>query len=139
MFASVRTAAFRVLTARTAGENFQPDCSAIACFLFVGITDDLHLGVWQHRAQGLCLGDLGLTKYNEFSNNPHDSLVQVKLPIGISPEPSDTPFADFGSNCQTKPVPPETNQLVFEVDTSLVRQVFGAAERKGFFFVIARG
>jgi hypothetical protein len=52
----------------------------------------------------------------------------VPLPVGISSELLDTPFADFGGEYRTKPVPPKANCFVANVDATFMQQVLYVAE-----------
>jgi hypothetical protein len=67
-------------------------------------------------------------KIVSFSIDPHEHLVQVPLPVGINPELLDTPFADFGGEYRTKPVPPKANCFVANVDATFMQQVLYVAE-----------
>ena len=69
-------------------------------------------------------------KIVSFSVDLHKHFVQVPLPVGINSELLDTPFADFRGEYRTKPVPPEPNGFMADVDATFVQQVFDVAERK---------
>ena len=64
------------------------------------------------------------------SIDPHEHLVQVPLPVGINSELLDTPFAEFGGEYRTKPIPPEPNRFVVDIDALFVQQVFTISKRK---------
>jgi len=52
----------------------------------------------------------------------------VPLPVEANSELLDTPFADFGGEYRAKPVPPEPNRFMADVDATFVQQVFDISE-----------
>jgi hypothetical protein len=54
----------------------------------------------------------------------------VPLPVGINSELLDTPFTDFGGEYRTKPIPPEPNRFMADVDATFMQQVFDISKRK---------
>jgi len=65
-----------------------------------------------------------------FAVDLHENLVQVPLPIRmrtnlLNPFPS-----DLGRKHRPKPVPPETDRLMTDIDAAFVQQIFDVPERK---------
>src|SRR6056297_471711 len=59
----------------------------------------------------------------------YENLVEVPSPVAGF-HASDAPLPDLGGEHRPKPVPPEPNRLVTDLDTTLVQQILDVSERQ---------
>jgi hypothetical protein len=73
---------------------------------------------------------IGAPKIMRLAVELHEYLVQMPLPVRISPHSIDPVFTDFCREHRAKSVPPVPHRFVADLDPSLVQQVFDVSERK---------
>src|SRR5271170_6682756 len=66
----------------------------------------------------------------ELAVDLHERLIQVPTPLRIAAHVRDASLADLGGEHWTKPVPPEPDGLVADVDSALGQQILDVAQRE---------
>jgi hypothetical protein len=72
----------------------------------------------------------GAPKVAELAVDLHKHLVQVPAPLRIAAHGRDASLADLGGEHRTKPVPPEPDGLVADVDPALGQEIFDVSKRQ---------
>ena len=67
----------------------------------------------------------------------HENLVEMP-PLTTRPHPLDTAISDLGGEHRTKPVPPEPNRLVADVNAALVQKIFDVSKGKRTYIINAK-
>jgi hypothetical protein len=65
----------------------------------------------------------------ELSVDLHKDLIQMPAPLRIAAHMRDAPLADLGGEHWAKPVPPEPDGFVADVDPALGQQILDVAVR----------
>src|SRR5208337_4456331 len=72
----------------------------------------------------------GAPEIAELAVNLHERLIQMPPPLRIAAHVHNAPLSDLGGEYRAKPVPPEPDGLVAEVDPSLGQQILDVAQRQ---------
>jgi hypothetical protein len=70
-------------------------------------------------------------KVAELAVDLHEHLIQVPAPLRIAAHRRDPLLSDLGGEHRAKPVPPEPDGLVADVDPALGQQILDIAQRQG--------
>ncbi len=66
----------------------------------------------------------------ELAVDLHEHLIQVPAPLRIAAHVCDPLLSDLGGEHRPKPVPPEPDSLVADVDPALGQQILDVAQRQ---------
>jgi hypothetical protein len=83
-----------------------------------------------HRLQDFALMVDGAPKIAELAVDLHKHLVQVPAPLRIAAHVRDPSLTNLGGEDRAKPVPPEPDGLVADVDPALGPEIFDVAQRQ---------
>src|SRR5271165_4136081 len=72
----------------------------------------------------------GAPEIAELAVDVHERLIQMPPPLRIAAHMRNAPLSDLGGEYGAKPVPPEPNGLVADVDPALGQQFLDVAQRQ---------
>src|SRR5271169_5562095 len=72
----------------------------------------------------------GAPKIAELAVDLHKHLVQVPAPLRIAAHVRDASLTNLGGEHWAKPVPPETDRLMADIDAALGQEIFDVAQRQ---------
>jgi hypothetical protein len=72
----------------------------------------------------------GAPQIAELAVDLDEHLIQVPAPLRIAPHVRDASLPNLGGEHRTKPVPPEPDGLVADVDPALGQQILDVAQRQ---------
>ena len=72
----------------------------------------------------------GAPKIAELAVDPHNDLIQMPAPLRTAAHMRHASLADLGREHWTKPVPPEPDGLMTDVDSALGQQILDVAQRQ---------
>src|SRR5208282_3343449 len=83
-----------------------------------------------HGFQDLALVVDGAPKIAELAVDLHEHLIQMPAPLRIAAHARDASLTNLGSEHWAKPVPPQPDGLVADVDPALGQQILDVAQRQ---------
>src|SRR3984957_13574055 len=83
-----------------------------------------------HRLQDFAFMVDGAPKIAELAVDLHKRLVQVPAPLRMGAHVRDASLTDLGGEHRAKPVPPEPDGLVADVDPALGQEIFDVSKRQ---------
>ena len=81
-----------------------------------------------HRLQDLAFMVDGAPEIAELAVDLHKDLIQMPAPVRIAAHMRDASLADLGGEHWAKPVPPEPDGLMADVDPALGKQILDVAQ-----------
>src|SRR5437667_1800229 len=72
----------------------------------------------------------GAPEIAELAVDPHECLIHMPPPLNIAAHVRDAPLANLGGEHWTKPVPPEPDGLIADVDPALGQEILDVAQRQ---------
>ena len=84
-----------------------------------------------HSLQHLAFMVDGAPKIAEFAIDLHKHLIQVPAPLRLGAHVRDSSLANLGAEHWAKPVPPEPDGLMADIDAALGPQILDVAQRQG--------
>ena len=83
-----------------------------------------------HSLQDLAFMVDGAPKVAELAVDPHKDLIQMPAPLRIAAHVRDASLADLSGEHRAKPVPPEPDRLMADVDPAFGQQVLDVSKRQ---------